>query len=55
MDSDYVIFFVTAVLVVIAAGLFRVALMNLKGESPEGARKARLLSLSVLSSGFQQC
>jgi len=41
MDSDYVIFFVTALFVVIGAGLFRVGLMNLKSESLEVARKAR--------------
>jgi hypothetical protein len=32
MDTDYVIFFVTALFVVIGAGLFRVGLMNLKSE-----------------------
>jgi len=42
MDTDYVIFFVTALFVVIGAGLFRVGLMNLKSESPEDIRKARL-------------
>jgi hypothetical protein len=42
MDTDYVIFFVTALFVVIGAGLFRVGLMNLKSESLEDARKARL-------------
>jgi len=41
MDSDYVIFFVTALFVVIGAGLFRVGLMNLKSDSLEVARKAR--------------
>jgi hypothetical protein len=41
MDTDYVIFFVAALLVVIGAGLFRVGLMNLSG-SPEHIRKARL-------------
>jgi len=44
MDADYVIFFVTALFVVIGAGLFRVGLMNLKSESLEDARKARLYS-----------
>ena len=42
MDTDYVIFFVTALFVVIGAGLFRVGLMNLKSEPLEDARKARL-------------
>ena len=42
VDTDYVIFFVTALFVVIGGGLFRVGLMNLKAESPEGTRKARL-------------
>jgi hypothetical protein len=42
MDTDHVIFFVTALFVVIGAGLFRVGLMNLKSESLEVARKARL-------------
>jgi len=42
MDTDYVIFFVTALIVVIGAGLFRVGLMNLKSEPLEDARKARL-------------
>jgi hypothetical protein len=42
MDTDYVIFFLTALFVVIGAGLFRVGLMNLKSESPEDARKAWL-------------
>ena len=41
MDPDYVIFFVTALFVVIGAGLFRVGLMNLKSESAEVARRAR--------------
>jgi hypothetical protein len=41
-DSDYVIFFVTALLVVVGAGLFRVGLMNLNSEPPEDARKGRL-------------
>ena len=40
MDPDYVIFFVTALFVVIGAGLFRVGLMNFKSESLEVARKA---------------
>ena len=43
MDPDYVIFFLTALFVVIGAGLFRVGLMNLKSEPPEDARKGRLL------------
>ena len=42
MPTDYVIFFVTALSVVLGAGLFRVGLMNLKGELPENARKAWL-------------
>jgi len=42
MPTDYVIFFVTALLVVLGAGLFRVGLMNLKSELPENARKAWL-------------
>ena len=42
MNSDYVIFFVAALLVVIGAGLFRVGLMNLKVGSPEETRRARL-------------
>jgi hypothetical protein len=42
MDTNYVIFFVAALFVVIGAGLFRVGLMNLKSESLEAARKARL-------------
>jgi hypothetical protein len=42
MDTDYATFFVTALLVVIGAGLFRVGLMNLKSGSPEEIRKARL-------------
>jgi predicted RND superfamily exporter protein len=40
MDTDYVIFFVAALFVVIGAGLFRVGLMNLKSEPSEVARKA---------------
>jgi hypothetical protein len=43
MRIDYVIFFTTALFAVIGAGLFRVGLMNLKGGSPEDARRARLL------------
>jgi len=42
MPTDYVIFFVTALLVVLGAGLFRVGLMNLKSEPPENAPKAWL-------------
>jgi divalent metal cation (Fe/Co/Zn/Cd) transporter len=42
MDTDYVIFFVSALFVVVGAGLFRVGLMNLKSGSPEDTRKARL-------------
>ena len=42
MPTDYVIFFVTALLVVLGAGLFRVGLMNLKSEPPEDTRKAWL-------------
>ena len=38
MDTDYVIFFVTALFLVIGAGLFRIGLMNLKSESLEVAR-----------------
>ena len=41
-DTDYVIFFVTALLAVLGAGLLRVGLMNLKSEPPEDARKGRL-------------
>ena len=41
MDTNYVIFFVAALFVVIGAGLFRVGLMNLKSESAEVARRAR--------------
>ena len=40
MDTDYVIFFVTALFVVIGAGLFQVGLMNLKSDSLGVARKA---------------
>jgi len=48
MDTDYVIFLVTALFVVTGGGLFRVGLMNLKGESPEDTRKARLfIALSI--------
>ena len=42
MPTDYVIFFVTALSVVLGAGLFRVGLMNLKNEPPRDARKGRL-------------
>ena len=42
MPTDYVIFFVTALLVVLGAGLFRVGWMNLKSEPLENARKAWL-------------
>jgi len=42
MPTDYVIFFVTALLVVLGAGLFRVGLMNLKSEPPGDTRKAWL-------------
>jgi hypothetical protein len=42
MNTDYVIFFVAALFVVIGAGLFRVGLMNLKVGSPEDIRRARL-------------
>jgi hypothetical protein len=42
INTDYVIFFVAALLVVIGAGLFRVGLMNLKVGSPEETRRARL-------------
>jgi hypothetical protein len=42
MDTDYLIFFVAALLVVVGAGLFRVGLMNLKVGSPEDIRRARL-------------
>jgi len=42
MHIDYVTFIITALCVVIGAGLFRVGLMNLKGESSEDARKAWL-------------
>jgi hypothetical protein len=41
-DTDYVIFFVAALLAVVGAGLLRVGLMNLKSEPPEAARKGRL-------------
>jgi hypothetical protein len=42
MGTDYVIFFLSALFVVIGAGLFRVGLMNLKSGSPEDTRKSRL-------------
>ena len=42
MDTDYVIFFVSALFVVVGAGLFRVGLMNLNSGSPEDTLKARL-------------
>jgi hypothetical protein len=42
MNTDYVIFFVAALFVVIGAGLVRVGLMNLKVGSPEDIRRARL-------------
>jgi hypothetical protein len=42
MGTDYVIFFVAALFVVIGAGLFRVGLMNLKSESLQVSRKAWL-------------
>jgi hypothetical protein len=54
MNTDYVIFFVAALFVVIGAGLFRVGLMNLKVGSPEDIRRARpfiALGIAVL----QQC
>jgi hypothetical protein len=40
-DTDYVIFFVAALLAAVGAGLLRVGLMNLS-EPPEAARKGRL-------------
>jgi divalent metal cation (Fe/Co/Zn/Cd) transporter len=42
MGTDYVIFFVSTLFVVVGAGLFRVGLMNLKSGAPEDTRKARL-------------
>ena len=42
MPTEYVIFFVTSLFVVLGAGLFRVGLMKLKSEPPEDARRARL-------------
>jgi hypothetical protein len=39
---DYITFIIIAVCVVIGAGLFRIGLMNLKGESSEDTRKAWL-------------
>ena len=39
MHSDYVSFFLAALLAVLGAGLLRVGLMNLKNESSEDARK----------------
>ena len=48
-DTDYVIFFVVALLAVVGAGLLRVGLMN---EDPE---KGGYSSLSVLPSVLQQC
>jgi len=41
-DTDYVIFFVAALLAVVGAGLLRIGLMNLKSEPPEASRKGRL-------------
>ena len=41
MHFDYVTFIILALFVVIGAGLFRVGL-HLKGESPQGARRAWL-------------
>jgi len=52
MDTDYVIYFVTALFVVIGAGLFRVGLMNLKSESLEDARKARLYTALGIAFGI---
>ena len=52
MDPDYVIFFVTALFVVIGAGLFRVGLRNLKSESLEEARKARLYAALGVAFGI---
>ena len=39
---DYITFIIIAACVVVGAGLFRVGLMNLKGESSEDTRKAWL-------------
>jgi threonine/homoserine/homoserine lactone efflux protein len=52
MDPDYVIFFLTALFVVIGAGLFRVGLMNLKSESLKEARKARLYTALGVAFGI---
>ena len=42
MQTDYVIFFLTALFAVIGAGLFRVGLMNFKGEPSADTRKGWL-------------
>jgi hypothetical protein len=55
MNTDYVIFFVAALFVVIGAGLFRVGLMNLKVGSPEASEEHGYLSLSASPSVLQQC
>jgi hypothetical protein len=54
MHFDYVTFIIPALFLFIGAGLFRVGL-HLKGESPQGARRAWLLSHSVLSSVLPPC
>ena len=42
MQTDYVIFFLTALFAVIGVGLFRVGLMNFKGEPSADTRKGWL-------------
>jgi hypothetical protein len=43
MNIDYVIVVIAALALVVGAGLFRVGLMHLKGESPRDTRRAWLL------------
>ena len=52
MDTDYVMFFVFTLIVVVGAGLFRVGLMNLKSGAPGDTRKARLLIALGISFGI---
>jgi hypothetical protein len=51
MQTDYVIFFLTALFAVIGAGLFRVGLMNFKGEPSADTRKGWLF-VAALCSGW---
>ena len=51
MPNDYVIFSVSALFVVLGAGLFRVGLMYLKSETREDTRKAWMFIVPGIAFG----